>query len=465
MSQLWTSFARQMGPQSMWQFLDEQAVIALRGEFNNTEVIGTLDPELVLGHYQHCNEFLWFVMHDLSGYANYSPQNHKKYNQFNAQLSQLFRSTMQHNHDVNFIQDYQIALLPALLSDQPSYVFWHTPWPKAIEENFVPVIAEIVHSVLKGNLIGFHIPSYVDNFLQFVEQHLPEYRVNRESNTVTDSSKTHLTQVISTPLGIDIAYWNQLLSASLIQENLLPANITSLFDATVVLSVDRADITKGILERFQMIDRFFALHKEQIGKINFLQIISKTRAGISLFERYWNYCHKFAQEINSRWGKEGWKPICWIEEPLPPAQLSVLYRKASCMLVNPLVDGLNITAKEYVTCQSIDQPGVLLLSPGAGVWAEIGGCAILVIPQDTDQMCQALIKALTMSSDEKASRLKLMKKKIEAWTFADWWGCFSQWKNGDHQPYKLEESLQSICCGVESPQYEHKFVVNTAITG
>ena len=46
--------------------------------------------------------------------------------------------------------------------------------------------------------------------------------------------------------------------------------------------------------------------------------------------------------------------------------LAAYYRDADVALVTPLRDGMNLVAKEFVACQTDDNPGVLILSPFAG---------------------------------------------------------------------------------------------------
>lgn len=47
-------------------------------------------------------------------------------------------------------------------------------------------------------------------------------------------------------------------------------------------------------------------------------------------------------------------------------ELASYYRDAFVGLITPLRDGMNLVAKEFVACQSDDDPGVLILSPFAG---------------------------------------------------------------------------------------------------
>jgi trehalose-6-phosphate synthase len=48
-------------------------------------------------------------------------------------------------------------------------------------------------------------------------------------------------------------------------------------------------------------------------------------------------------------------------------ELAAYYRDADVALITPLRDGMNLVAKEFVACQDDNDPGVLVLSPFAGI--------------------------------------------------------------------------------------------------
>jgi trehalose 6-phosphate synthase len=191
-----------------------------------------------------------------------------------------------------------------------------------------------------------------------------------------------------------------------------------------VLSVDRTDYTKGILQRICSIDRFFESNPAYVGEVAFLQICQPTRLGLAAFDKYWEECQVRAYQVNARWATNDWRPLVWIDQPVAPPALSWLYKKAAALLVTPLRDGLNLTAKEFVACGDKD-PGALLLSPGAGVWHELGEHALSVKPLLSDQISSQLSLALSMSREERMERSRRMKECLERNTLEDWWHKFT----------------------------------------
>jgi trehalose 6-phosphate synthase len=80
---------------------------------------------------------------------------------------------------------------------------------------------------------------------------------------------------------------------------------------------------------------------------------------------------------------------------------------------------MNLVAKEYVACQDGADPGVLVLSRFAGAAMELTD-ALLVNPADTEEVADALQRALSMPLAERQERWRSMmavlgEHDITAW--------------------------------------------------
>jgi trehalose 6-phosphate synthase len=64
---------------------------------------------------------------------------------------------------------------------------------------------------------------------------------------------------------------------------------------------------------------------------------------------------------------------------------------------------MNLIAKEYVSAQDAENPGVLILSRFAGAAVELEA-ALLVNPYDPDSVGTAIAQALSMPLDERRTR-------------------------------------------------------------
>src|SRR5690606_16198748 len=87
-------------------------------------------------------------------------------------------------------------------------------------------------------------------------------------------------------------------------------------------------------------------------------------------------------------------------------------------LVTPLRDGMNLVCKEYVASK-IDQKGVLILSEMAGASKELQE-AILVNPNDTNRMVEAIKEALAMDKHEQVSRIASMQSSLKRYDIFQW---------------------------------------------
>jgi len=305
-----------------------------------------------------------------------------------------------------------------------------------VPQEFLPPLIDIAKSILSAEFIGFHTQEYCANFFRFVSKHINGVSVSIRDRVVIREPKSHAvnpqhslfslpnaertsvddltTRVISAPLGLDVDHWRSLAKTQS-KTVLHPALINTDF----VLSVDRADYTKGVIPRMESIHHFFNDHPEMIGKITFAQLCTQTRPGLEAFDNYWNDIQRMAREINNKYKSADWQPILNLKGPLNGQDLSVLYNQASVMLVNPLRDGLNLTAKEYVACQS-GNPGALVLSPHAGAYEELGQWTTTADPYNTRGMGQAVFDALHLSNSEKRSRMKNMTDVLKANTISSW---------------------------------------------
>lgn len=423
-----------------WWYMDGEQIMRYVQAPIGPNQSGSIPKQVVEGHYRHCNEFIWPIMHELPAYATYRLTDHFLYNRFN----QLFASKILENHCQApfFIQDYQLGLLAQCLTETTSLmaIFWHIPWPKNIPQQFLPPIMDLAKSLLAAHVIGFHTKEYAHNFLAFVNEFLPNASCQLESAALAPASlklanrqescrsrqyphaieqaiNTCQTTIVVAPLGLDCEYW------SAIANNKVSLH-SSFMRQPFVLSVDRADYTKGVLNRLQAIELFFDTHPDLKGKVTFAQICGRTRAGLPAYDQYWQDCQRQLAMINDKLRSDGWTPILSMQGPLYPSELAILYRHAAVMLVNPLRDGLNLTAKEFVACQQA-HPGALVLSPYAGAWDELGRDAVAINPYCNKDIADATYEALQMSETERSLRVRNMSKQLQYNSLRHWCDRFT----------------------------------------
>ena len=79
---------------------------------------------------------------------------------------------------------------------------------------------------------------------------------------------------------------------------------------------------------------------------------------------------------------------------------------------------MNLVAKEYIATKHSNS-GVLILSEMAGAAIELPD-AIIVNPNDAEEINNSIYKALTMSEKEKKKRMRKMQKRVSTQTVKKW---------------------------------------------
>lgn len=407
------------------------------------EFIGRPSADVIAGHYRYCNQFLWPILHDMPDYAGDCDADRAFYAEFNQHFARVLRrvrrqSFIERYSRSFFVHDYQLAFMPSLLrkaglASLQISIFWHIPWPKRVEERHRQAISEIAQGLLESDVIGFHTFEYAFNFLDFVALRLPGVELDRRSLSLKLACG-RIVRLKVMPLGLDLDFWEKAQQSYSKEDfwgensscqNSSPETIAARF-GRYVLSVDRCDYTKGVLPRLAAIESFFQRFPEEKGKLTFVQICQRTRNGLPSFDEYYSRCISQAEDLNSRLGDQFWRPLVWMKETVSQESLIGLYRNASVMLINPVRDGLNLTAKEFAcSCADLSSPGALLLSRGAGVFHEIGKYAIEVVPEDCEQMSTAVKQALLMPESARRRAISLMRRKLDENTLEDWWHAFT----------------------------------------
>ncbi len=422
-----------------WWYINENCLFTKDKTAERPDRTAALPSEMLEGHYRYCNDFLWPILHGLHQYVHYNEEDRGHYQRFNLATAFHVQNTIEKSDRADcFVNDYQFALMPKLLEQKHIRVtaFWHIPWPVSVPDGYVEPMKEIVDSLLGARVLGFHTAEYARNFMQFVQQHFPAHAVDTERHMIVqddhpganprDRFKRKLTEVLVKPLGIDVDYWKSVARQTVPESDM--NKIAELAGAPLemcrpyILSVDRGDYTKGILPRLDAIEYFFESNPERIGEVFFLQMCQPSRINLKEFNQYWAKCQARYKEINDKFRKGDWQPIVWVEKSVGINALSRLYKEAAAMLITPVRDGLNLTAKEFIACGG-DNPGVLMLSSGAGAWWELGKHALHVDPSDKKQIAGQIARALDMPRIERINRSRSMKESLRV-------NALQKWANG-----------------------------------
>jgi len=382
-----------------------------------------LSDEEDKGYYEgFSNEGLWPLCHIAHTRPIFRPEDWLQYQKINRRFANAVLQEMEGTESpILLAQDYHFALLPRMVKearpDARVAIFWHIPWPNAEVFGICPWQRELVDGLLGADLIGFHIQTHCNNFLETVDRALEAIT---EWDRFAVSRQGHITRVRPYPISVAFPENSHAINetrnsgeerAALCAELGVEA---SLFG----VGVDRVDYTKGILERFRAIERFLELNPVYQQRFTFVQIGAPSRTDI---ERYRIFLEEVSAEvvrINARFQTARWKPIVFLKKHHSHEEISRYYRAASFCMVTSLHDGMNLVAKEFVASRG-DERGALILSTFAGAAHELTD-ALLVNPYDVSQMAERIHQALEMPEGEQEVRMERMRRNVREHNVYRW---------------------------------------------
>jgi trehalose 6-phosphate synthase len=186
------------------------------------------------------------------------------------------------------------------------------------------------------------------------------------------------------------------------------------------VGVDRVDYTKGILERFRGLERFFEKYPAYQGQFTFVQIGAPSRMEIKRYHDLFAEVEAEAERINARFRNGKWKPIVLRKRHHSHQEIEPFYRAADLCLVTSLHDGMNLVAKEFLAARN-DERGVLILSRFTGAARELHD-ALAVNPYDAEEVAEAIRAGLEMDRMEQRTRMQRMRKVVKEYNIYRWAG-------------------------------------------
>ncbi|TRO32663.1 glucosylglycerol-phosphate synthase [Pseudomonas sp. ALS1131] len=324
-----------------------------------------------------------------------------------------------------WLHDYNLWMVPAYLRElRPDLriaFFHHTYFPSADVFNVLPWRRQIVGSLLQCDYIGFHIPRQVENFVDVARGVFPLKTLERqncaprfitygcavglERMTTELDTGTRQVKLGAHPVGLDIDRVRGALEAPKIKE-LMGQLREEMKGVKLILSVERLDYTKGILEKLNAYERLLADNPELIGKVTLVTVCVPAAKEMTVYNELQSQIEQAVGRINGRFARIGWTPLQFFFRSLPFEEVSAWYAMADVMWITPLRDGLNLVAKEFVAAQGLlGGRGVLVLSEFAGAAAELKG-ALLTNPHDPADLAQTCYLALNLPKSEAQARLR-----------------------------------------------------------
>jgi len=364
------------------------------------------------------NGTLWPVFHYRPDLSRFDRREYAGYLRVNRWLVQRLKPLLRPDDRI-WVHDYHLlpfaqACRDAGIDNRIGF-FLHIPFPVQQVMATVPPHRELMQAMCQYDVVGFQTDSDRRAFSDYLCTRLGATRQAENRLEVGD----HHIAVAAYPIGI---YPDEIQSLSL--KHAKSRQITNLKQGLqqrrLIVSVDRLDYSKGLVERFTAYQRLLESNPEHHGQVTFVQIAPSSRSDVEQYKQIRRRLESAAGHINGRWSDLAWTPLRYINKSYDRSMLMSLFRASQVGFVTPLRDGMNLVAKEYVAAQPPDDPGVLVLSEFAGAAEELAEGALLVNPYDLDGMAETLDRALTMPLQERLKRYHIMLARLKENNLSRW---------------------------------------------
>ena len=272
-----------------------------------------------------------------------------------------------------------------------------------------------------ADLIGFHTYDYERHFLSSVKR-LLRYEVN--FNKINLGIREVVVNTF--PMGIDYDKFNKAAinhhSRKASEQTELKKQIElhkkSVKDGKLILSIDRLDYTKGVLNRVKAFEQFLNKFPDYLEKVRLVMLTVPSRSEEPQYKKLKKETDEIVGRVNGEYATVNWTPIWYYYRSMDFDELIDLYSSADIAMITPIRDGMNLVAKEFVSTR-INGDGVLILSELAGASKELFQ-ALTVNPFDINSMSNTIHDAINMGVDEQEQRNFSMQKRIKRYTVKYW---------------------------------------------
>ena len=379
-------------------------------------------------YYGFCNKTIWPLFHYFTLQTTFDKEHYDSYVKVNQLFCEEVLKIAQPG-DTIWIHDYQLLLLPKMIRDRiPDTAigfFLHIPFPSSEIFRLLPWRNELLEGMLGANLLGFHTYNYVKHFLNSAR-----FIFGYDHDVGQITMENHLLKVDAFPMGINYARFADAACSNEVKREVEKIR-HKIGDRKIILSIDRLDYTKGIEQRLEAFDAFLDMYPEYKGAVTLLLVAVPSRTGIDNYMTLKKQLDELIGRINGKHGTIGWVPISYFYRGFPFHELVALYSAADVALVTPLRDGMNLIAKEYIASKT-NATGVLILSETAGAVKEMGE-ALVINPNNREQIAESIHAALTMSKTDQLERNVVMQKRLLRYNVTRWANDFMEKLNTTKQ--------------------------------
>ena len=407
--------ARRLGDRAYWvataiSDADREAVATGRAEDLANELgygfkLLTFDPETYSGYYNEVsNRMLWFANHCLWDEVGFKSDDlaQDAFESAYEPVNRAFASEVAEHATQGALvlfQDYHLATAPGHLRaarpDAAISHFTHSSFCGPAGMAYLPEATRraVIEGMLGADLVGFHVGPWVEGFFRSCEE--VGATVDRRIGAVDHDDRR--TWVRAYPIPIDA---HDLVTRAHSETGDDWARRFSEWADGRVLIVrgDRAEPSKNIVRGFEALRLVLERRPDLRDRIRFAACVYPSRQGLEEYRDYVMRIKEAAAALNDRFPDT-------IELYMNDDFVRTLgaYRVYDVLLVNPIMDGMNLVAKEGPALN--EKSGVLVLSTGAGAYEQLGEHAVGIQDAlDVLETAGALERAIEMPAEDRKKR-------------------------------------------------------------
>ncbi len=320
-----------------------------------------------------------------------------------------------------FLQDYHLYLCAQYIRRKEPEIlihhFTHSPWTQPDYFRLLPqgMRRELLQGMLACDVLGFHTPHYVNNFLQCCrEGEAIRAAVDPKRRTVRHGSRE--TYVRHYPISIDHEALERTAARPEVARN--KSRLRELAGGRKLLvRVDRVEPSKNILRGLHAYEHFLRRFPQWRDRVVFVNFLYPSRSDLKEYRYLQRDIEDAAAAINGELGTDAWEPVHLEIADDYPRSVAAL-TEFDALLVNPVADGMNLVCKEGAVLNRRD--GIIILSVNAGAYQEMRGAVIPVNPLDIAETADAIRGALEISERRRRVMARSAREVVQANTSFKW---------------------------------------------
>lgn len=360
--------------------------------------------ELYRQYYYHvANGSLWPVLHGFRPRQMYGPDDWQATIAVVTKFAEVVMATARPD-DMIWVHDFQLIMLPKILREMGCRnrlgFFLHIPFAGREWFETLPDHELMRESLGMTDVCGFQTAADVERFRDYVQG-------------------TGFRSWLGVfPVGIGYEAYATAHAKPEVAEKVQELE-SVLAGKRVVFSISRLDYTKGIVEQLEAVELFLAtVPVSERKKVVYKLVVAPSREDLVEYSDLKRAIAKAVAGINARLGTADWQPVDYDYRNYGFEEVTAWYCRADIMLVTPLIDGMNLIAKEYVATRP-DNDGVLVLSRGAGAAQQMKQ-AVLVDGTNAGSVAVGLRTAYDMSAAERRRRHRVLRQGVATMDAAAW---------------------------------------------